>query len=141
MRRTKGGWVPALIAAAIGVPMVALILTLSDGRSESAVETERDRMLRTVEEQADALQHRWVAPQRDECRALSGGCSVLEVVAPRGCARGLYVAVSAYDAEDRNVGWTNDTAKGVRPGETVRLAFNVREARAETVRVAEVICR
>lgn len=141
MTNRKGGWVPALIATAIGVPIMALIVTMKDGQSESAVETERERMLRTVEEQEDALTHRWVPPRRNECGAFAEKCSVLEVVAPRGCVRGLYVAVSAYDADGRNVGWTNDTAKGVAPGETVRLAFNIREADAETARVAEMICR
>lgn len=139
--KKKGGWVPALIATAIGLPLMALIMSLIDGRSVSAVESERDRMLRTTAEQGDALQHRWVPARGDECGSFAGKCSVLEVVAPAGCERGLYVAVSAYDAEDRNVGWTNDSAKGVRPGETVRLVFNIREAEAETVRVAEVLCR
>lgn len=142
MRRSSGGWKPAIIGAAVGLPLLAGMLVLTDRNPPSAVETERDRMLRLTREVPAEIRQRWVRPEGSECQDTGGTkCSILEVIAPDGCPRGLYVAISLLDDQERNIGWTNESAKGVLPGEPVRLEFDIYERSAATARVAEVSCR
>ena len=85
----------------------------------------------------DNLAFQWVTPS--DCRT-GVMCFSMNVVVENGCARSLYAAITLLDSAGNNVGWTNDTAQGVMPGENTRLVFSTYERYAESARIAEVSC-
>lgn len=82
----------------------------------------------------------WVEPTDGDCRGSRVTCFAMNVVTERDCSRNLYASISLLDASGSNVGWTNDTAKGVRAGEPTRLVFNTYERNVHTARIAEIRC-
>lgn len=87
-----------------------------------------------------AVATKWAQPTRAECRGSGGVCFALDAIAERGCPRNLYVSITLLDSNGQNIGWTNDTAQGVLPGEQTRLVFTTYERGAKSSRIAEVSC-
>lgn len=83
---------------------------------------------------------KWVRPTASECRGSGVTCFAVEVVAENGCRRSLYAEATLLDSQGRNIGWTNDTAQGVLPGEITRLVFDTYERNVESARIAEINC-
>lgn len=88
----------------------------------------------------DSVATQWAEPTRAECRGSGGVCFALNAIAEKGCSRNLYVSVTLLDDNGQNIGWTNDTAQGVLPGERTRLVFTTYERAAKSARIAEVSC-
>lgn len=66
-------------------------------------------------------------------------CIVYFFITKKACPS-FYVEVTAYDDTGTNVGWTNDTAQGVKAGVQVKLKFDLFEDSASTVEISDVSC-
>lgn len=82
----------------------------------------------------------WEQPTRAECRGSGVTCFAMNVVTEAGCERALYVSITLLDDAGNNIGWTNDTARGVQPGERTRLVFDTYERGVKSARIAEASC-
>ena len=86
-----------------------------------------------------SLASRWMATSEFECTYSTGACLGMVVIAESGCDS-LYVELSLLDADGAVVGWTNDTASGLRAGERAKLVFEIFDEGAVTGRVSQVSC-
>lgn len=82
----------------------------------------------------------WEKPTRAECRGSGVTCFAVNVVSEADCSRNFYMSITLLDAGGRNIGWTNDTAQGVRAGDQVRLVFDTYENGVKSAQVADVSC-
>lgn len=87
-----------------------------------------------------AVAYKWEDPTADDCRSSRGACFAMTVVTERDCSRNLYASVSLLNAGGSNIGWTNDSAKGVLAGDPTRLVFNSYEDGVDSARIAEISC-
>lgn len=83
---------------------------------------------------------KWDQPTDGECRGSDITCFAVNVVTEKDCPRSLYMSITILNGMGENVGWTNDTARGVRAGEPVRMSFVSHDQGAKTARVAEINC-
>lgn len=83
---------------------------------------------------------KWFKPTRSECDRSGASCFGVSVIAKDGCPRTLYAEITILDSADRNIGWTNDTAQAVQPGEEAKLIFRTYEDAAHTARISEINC-
>lgn len=88
----------------------------------------------------DGLYYKWMEKGEFSCPYSGTRCWGLEVVSSYGC-QDLYGKITILDAEKYNIGWTNDTATGIRSMERVVLIFDTFESRAKYARIAELNCR
>lgn len=65
--------------------------------------------------------------------------STVDIVTQSGCSE-LCVEANFLDADGNNVGWTNDTAKNVKPDAVAKLEFDSYDANANTTEIAKVSC-
>lgn len=82
----------------------------------------------------------WADPTDAECRGGPAACWAANVVTENDCPRGLYASITLLNPTGHNIGWTNDTAQGVRAGERTRLVFRTHERGVDAARIAEVNC-
>ena len=71
---------------------------------------------------------------------IAEACAHYEVFTRYGCSDTLYMEVSFLDEDGTQVDWSNDTAKGMEPGEKAILEFVSFEETAEKVKVAKISC-
>jgi hypothetical protein len=83
--------------------------------------------------------YRWLAKDQFSCSLDS--CWGMEVVPRDGCPASLYVEVSVSDSSGAAVGYSNDTAGAVQPGQHAKLVFENTEATGKTARLTNVTCR
>lgn len=91
-------------------------------------------------DRGDKLGVKWDTPKRSECTGSDTTCFALDVVSEKGCLRSLYASITILSKSGENIGWTNDTAQGVQPGEPVRLVFDTFVHGADSARIAEISC-
>lgn len=82
----------------------------------------------------------WSKPEPSECRGRGVTCFAINLISERDCPRNLYASITLSDAAGRNIGWTNDTAQGVRTNEPTRLVFSTYTDGVESARIAELRC-
>ncbi|MGI8829808.1 MAG: DNA translocase FtsK [Candidatus Limnocylindria bacterium] len=75
-----------------------------------------------------------------ECPYSGVGCHSVEVIARDGCSAGLYIEASLLDDGGSSVGYTNDTASRLSPGQTAKLILNVTEDTTDRVQITEINC-
>ena len=68
-------------------------------------------------------------------------CWGMTVIPRDGCPAGLYVEVSITDSAGAAVGYSNDTAGSVQPGQRAQLVFENTEPTGKTARLTDVSCR
>lgn len=91
-------------------------------------------------EGGDRIGIEWTKPSRSECRGGGVTCFAVNLVSEKDCPRNLYASITLFDAANRNIGWTNDTAQGVRANEPIRLVFTTYTENVDAARVAELSC-
>jgi hypothetical protein len=74
------------------------------------------------------------------CTYSSGSCWGMEAIARDGCPASLYVEISILDASGAAIGYSNDVAGSVSPGQHAKLTFDTMEDGASKARLAEVSC-
>lgn len=82
----------------------------------------------------------WSKPEPSECRGFGVTCFAINLISEKDCPRNLYASITLSDAAGRNIGWTNDTAQGVRTNEPTRLVFSSHTAGVKSARIAELLC-
>jgi len=87
----------------------------------------------------DGLGVRWLDDNEFSCSYSSGHCWGLEVITRDGC-QDLYAEITILNSNRVNIGWTNDTASGIRPMEKVQLIFDTFEDSAHYARLSELNC-
>jgi len=92
----------------------------------------------TAEGKAVGVQ--WAKAKEGECIGSRGACVALIVVSKEACPRNFYASITLLDKAGQNIGWTNDSAQGVRPGEPARLVFESYTPNVVSARVAELNC-
>jgi hypothetical protein len=73
------------------------------------------------------------------CTYSSAYCWGVEMLTKLGCSS-LYAEMTILDSSGRNIGFTNDSANGVRPNEKVILIFNSFEDGADQGRLELISC-
>ena len=63
----------------------------------------------------------------------------MRVVARDGCDS-LYVELQTQDSAGTAVGWTNDTASHLAPGQVANLDFAITDDNVKTARLVEMNC-
>lgn len=82
---------------------------------------------------------RWMESSEYDCTADS--CWGMLVIPRDGCRSSLYVELSIQDGSGAAVGYTNDTAGSVSPGQRAKMVFDSYEPGAAKARLAEISCR
>ena len=86
----------------------------------------------------DGVATRWLENGEFSC-GYYDWCWGMEVITKFGCSN-LYVEISLKNKNGVNIGWTNDTAQGLAPGDKAQLIFGTYDSQAETASLAEVSC-
>jgi putative oligomerization/nucleic acid binding protein len=76
----------------------------------------------------------------DPTDCLGDACWAMEVVTEGGCPTTLYVEVGIEDDAGTQIGYSNDVASGLAPGQRARLTFDSFESKADTARITEMTC-
>lgn len=87
-----------------------------------------------------SLTWRWMEGHEFSCEFDGAACWGMLVTAAAGCASNLYVELSVMDSQEVVVGFTNDTAGALAPGQTARLVFESFESGARQARPTEMTC-
>lgn len=135
----------AAVIVVVGLLLVSMCSGSGGGSSSSVADTAQtwdppEGYARQVTDRGSQLGVKWDTPKRSECTGYNTTCFALDVVSEKGCPRSLYVSITILSKAGENIGWTNDTAQGVQPGEPVRLVFDTYERGADSARIAEVNC-
>ena len=85
---------------------------------------------------------RWQATSEFRCTysGIDGRCFGIEVVTRDGCPDSLYVELSLIDANGAAIGFTNDTAGAILPGQHAKLVLDTFEMSAVQGRVTQITC-
>lgn len=81
---------------------------------------------------------RWMTDGEYDCTADT--CWGMFVIPRDGCRSSLYVELAIEDRSGAAVGYTNDTAGAVSPGQRAKMTFGSYELGAHKARLAEVAC-
>lgn len=82
---------------------------------------------------------KWLNSGQFSCSYSSGSCWGMSVVSQVGCSS-LYVEINILDSAGNNIGYTNDTTSGLRPGQTAKLIFDSFEDGASTAQLSKISC-
>ncbi len=85
---------------------------------------------------SDGLAYTW---DNSVCDSSYWGCWGMRVVARDGCDS-LYVERQTQDSAGTAVGWTNDTASHLAPGQVANLDFAITDDNVKTARLVEMNC-
>jgi hypothetical protein len=83
--------------------------------------------------------YRWLSSGQFSCSYSSGSCWGMSVRSELGC-NSLYVEITIMDSQGNNIGYTNDTTSGLRPGQSAKMVFDSFEDNASSARLAKVSC-
>lgn len=73
------------------------------------------------------------------CSYYSGRCNHIDVVSSIGCSS-LYVEVNFLDSGESVVDWSNDTARGLAPGQTAKLEFVTFGDSVSSAQLVDISC-
>ncbi len=134
-----GGWFA--VALLLGVIGVWALAQLGAGEEYAAAPSWSPPTGFEVQEAGfgKSLGVKWEMPEDSECRS-GRSCFAITVIPAQACERSLYMSITLLDAAGNNIGWTNDTAQGVRAGETTRMVFTTYEDNVDSARIAEANC-
>lgn len=90
----------------------------------------------------DGIAFKWMTTAEDNASDACTGdhCWGAFVIARDGCPSSLYAEITLLDAQDVQIGYTNDTVGSVAPGTKARLMFNTYESSARQAQLAKVSC-
>jgi hypothetical protein len=83
--------------------------------------------------------YKWLSSDDYDCK-FGDNCWGVEIIMSKSCPTSLYVSVKFLDENDKNIGWTNDTAMGVEKNEPVVLVFDDIEGDASDISLTQLSC-
>lgn len=85
---------------------------------------------------SETIAFKWAS---DECDNSTFGCYGMDMVTKDGCDS-LYVELQLQDSQGSAIGYTNDTASALEPGQVAKLDFTDVEDKATNAKIAKVNC-
>lgn len=85
------------------------------------------------------IAQKWLSVGEYSCSYSGVSCWGMSVISKNGCGN-LYVEITILDTAGNNIGFTNDSASGLQPGQKAKLIFDTFEDEAKFARVAEINC-
>jgi hypothetical protein len=82
---------------------------------------------------------KWLSSGQFSCSYSSGSCWGMSVVSQLGCSS-LYVEINILDSAGNNIGYTNDTTSGLRPGQSAKLILDTFEDSASKAQLSKISC-
>ncbi len=82
---------------------------------------------------------KWLNSGQISCSYSSSSCWGMNVISQTGC-NSLYVEINILDSAGNNIGFTNDTTSGLRPGQTAKLIFDSFEDAASRAQLSKISC-
>lgn len=83
---------------------------------------------------------RWMDAPEVKCTYSTGSCWGIEAIARDGCPTSLYIEVSLLDSGGAAIGYTNDVAGSVTPGQHAKMTFDTFKDGIAHARISDVAC-
>ena len=91
-------------------------------------------------EQGGAVAWRWLTSTEVHCTYSDASCFGMYAVPKTGCPSSLYVELSLIDSAGNAVGYTNDVAGAVSPGQQAKLVFDTFDKTVKQARLSKISC-
>jgi hypothetical protein len=141
-KKSNAGGLGCLLVLGI---IVWAVLSRGSGSSSSAAATQRPTQATPAAAWAPAdytispdpkVAYRWLS----SVTCTLDSCWGIEAIARDGCPNSLYVELSITDSSGAAVGYTNDVAGAVAPGQHAKMTFENTEERGKNATVSKVSC-